>query len=110
MLDSLLESHGELCATLRQVGRQLLHIENRGDHSLDKIRSVLKRAENLRRTLRISSEMQQGKDELFGAAETSDFESNPGNAATEAPSRETVQKKGRLTRPRSFDILKFPSG
>src|ERR1700678_3071557 len=49
LMDSLFQSHAELCTALRLAGRQLLRVEDPGAESLEKIRNVLKRAANVRK-------------------------------------------------------------
>ena len=51
MMDQLFRSHTELCATLRLAGRQMLQFEQQADESLERIRKVLKRADNIRKAL-----------------------------------------------------------
>jgi hypothetical protein len=51
LIDQLFQSHAELCATLRFAGRQVLSSGNRDVGSLERIRKVLKRAEQIRQTL-----------------------------------------------------------
>jgi hypothetical protein len=51
LMDNLFQSHAELCSALRLAGRQLLRVEQPGAESLEKIRTVLKRAANVRKAL-----------------------------------------------------------
>jgi len=108
MLDALLKSHAELCTTLRQVGRHLLSFEDRGGQTLDKIRTVLKRAENVRKTLAVPNEKQENMDEMLSAPAAKALEPSV-DSASEVPMRKSAQGKGRVTRPRSMGILRFPA-
>ena len=54
LMDQLVRSHTELCSTLRLVGRQLLRFEHQGDESLEKVREILKRGDNIRKALQSS--------------------------------------------------------
>ena len=110
MLDRLFESHAELCTTLRLVGREMLHVDKHNRQTLDKIRRVLKQAENVRRALRMPNESPYGIDELPEAAGTSFLESKPAGTTNEARRRTSLQKKSRLSRPRSLGVVEFPSG
>jgi hypothetical protein len=56
LMDQLYESHAELSAALRLAGRQMLRFELHGHESLEKIRKVLRRADNIREALESSDE------------------------------------------------------
>jgi len=115
-LDGLFRSHAELCTALRSVGRQMLRFEKHDGQSLDNIRKVLKRATNIRRTLRIPEDVLDPPgqlDDLAPALPVAASECSPGEPSSDAPIRKDVQKdaqrKHRLTRPHSLRILKFPT-
>lgn len=112
LMDQLFRSHTELCATLRLAGRQMLQFEPHADESLETIRKVLKRADNLRKAL-------QNAEQLPAAVQPVDAEelvvdaqspaSDVEKIVNEAPRRKGVQKRTPLARPRSLRIVSFPN-
>ena len=56
LMDQLFQSHAELSAVLRLAGRQMLRFEMQGHESLERIRKVLRRADNIREALESSDE------------------------------------------------------
>jgi hypothetical protein len=109
-LESLVHSHVELCAALRLIGRQLLNFEKQDSYLLNKVREVLKQAENVRRTLdipNVSGEPDNSLDEPAAPPITPSEDGIVPKTIDNQP-RSGVQRKGRLTRPRSLRILKFP--
>jgi hypothetical protein len=107
MLDSLFRSHEELCTVLRLFGRQMLQL-HRDDPSLGRIREVLKRADNIRRQLRVEEESSKHIDELLTGGATSPSEHSGGPVINDAPLPKRIQKRNRLTRPYSLRVLRFP--
>ena len=112
-MDQLFRSHAELCAALRLAGRQMSGFEKQGGESLEKIRKVLKRADNIRKVLKMPDETLDGPKKLYDlvvdapspfAAYSSEEPMNDG------PTRKGAQRKSRLTRPHSQYLLRFPSG
>ena len=120
-LDNLLRSHLELCTELRQIGRQLLHFEQQDgtpgqkSRSLDRMRKVLRRAENIRRSLKTTAvgadpeafadgaNVTLPSDPDFNAPEPSDIESG----ATDTV--ENPKNKGRVARSRAQRVINFPA-
>lgn len=109
VLNDLFLSHAELCTALRLVGRQMLQFGKRDDQSLDKMRQVLKRAENIRKTLNISNEPLKNADELLHD-QTTPVSGSPSATPKEGPARKGARRTSRLTRSRSFGLLRFPPG
>jgi hypothetical protein len=103
--DDLLHSHAELCSVVRSVGRQMLQFENQDRQSLDRLRVVLKRADNIRQTLRLQEEYPETpKKHPFEAS----VECSGEQAINDAP----IHKGGarnHLSRPRSLRIVRFPA-
>ena len=65
LMDQLYQSHAELSTALRLAGRQMLRFELQGHESLERIRKVLRRADNIREALESSEEpMLAGKHEF----------------------------------------------
>jgi hypothetical protein len=113
LMDSLLHSHAELCATLRLAGRRLLSFEKPGDGSLESIRKVLKRADHLRKALNSPNELPEtlnNGDELVADTSTSPSEHSDDSAVNDGPIRKSVQRRSRLVRPRAQRVLRFPTG
>lgn len=103
--DDLLHSHAELCSVLRSVGRQMLQFEKQDRQSLDRLRIVLKRADNIRQTLRLQDEYPEilKKHELDAPAASAE------DSGERAVNDAVVQKsgaRGHLSRPR---IVRFPA-
>ena len=109
VLDDLFLSHAELCTALRLVGRRMLQFEKRDDPSLDKMREVLKRAENIRKMLNMSNDPLRTVDELMRDQPTS-VSGSPSATPNEGSPRKSVARTSRLTRSRSFGLLRFPPG
>lgn len=117
LVDELCRSQTELCATLRLAGRQLLQFEKQGDGLLDKVREVLKRAENIQKTMRSESDLSEALSvaAVFGsglAVETSmpasESEYSPDQATSEDMLPKTGRRRSRLQRPHALRIIKFP--
>jgi hypothetical protein len=111
LMDQLLRSHAELSSTLRLAGRQMLQFEKRGDESLERIRKVLRRADNVRKLLPGTDELPEAlknaeADHLVMAAPGPAAEYSPDQIANQARKN---QNKARLTRPRSSRIIRFPA-
>ena len=112
-MDQLFRSHTELCATLRLAGRQMLQFEQQPNGSLETIRKVLKRADNLRKALQNTEELPeapQPAEDLVVDAQNPVPEFSVEKIVNEVPRRKGVQKKARLARPRSLRIISFPNG
>lgn len=115
LVDTLYRSQTELCATLRLVGRQLLQFEEQDDGLLDKVRDVLKRAENIQQTVRSESVLSDALIEpaLYGSgleAETPIRVSaySPAQVSGEGMMPKPGQRRSRLQRPHALRIIKFP--
>jgi hypothetical protein len=113
LLDQLLRSQEELCATVRQVGRRMLRFEDQDDGSLDRIRRVLKRADNVRKSLRSLEELPEAPSAAIEATlerEVSGLasESRSGQLMPDVAVHKRVQKS-RLSTPRSLRVIRFPS-
>ena len=115
LVDELYRSQTELCATLRLVGRQLLHFEQQGDGLLDKAREVLKRAEHIQKTVRSESVLSEALslDALYGngfavEAPTPDSEYSTEQATGEDMLPKTGRRRSRLQRPHALRVIKFP--
>jgi hypothetical protein len=50
-IDELYRSHAELCAAIRLVGRQTVRLRKQEEDSLNLIRGILERAENIRKSV-----------------------------------------------------------
>jgi hypothetical protein len=88
LLDQLFQSHTELCTMLRSAARQMLRFEKQDDGSLEKIRKVLKRADQVRQLLRGPDElpgaaMKLSEDDMVGEPPTSVSEYTPGQVVNE---------------------------
>jgi hypothetical protein len=106
MVDALIRSQAELCAMLRLAGRQLLQFTNEDDQSLERIRVVLKRAENIHKTVTLS-EPSTDVDERSEPLAVSVSGYIPDLALSEVPERlHKVQRKA-LTRPFAQAELKL---
>lgn len=118
LLDPLFRSQDELCAILRQVGRQMLRFEGQDDESLERMRKVLRRADNVRKALQSLDELpveltRTAQDELAElAVDLPGLASEPGSdqPIVDVPAHKSVQRRTRLIRPRSLCIIKFPPG
>ena len=113
LMDQLLRSHAELSSTLRLAGRQMLQFEKRGDESLERIRKVLRRADNVRKLLPGTDELPEAlknpdADHMVMAASTPASEYSPDQVANEEIRK--TQTKTRLSRPRSSRLIRFPGG
>jgi len=93
--------HAELCATLRVAGRQILRFEQPGDESLEKVREVLKRAENIRKVLETRGALPEITAEV-----ASELITEP--AMTDPPMRKPAPNKPHLNRPVSLRLVPFP--
>jgi hypothetical protein len=115
-MDQLVLSHTELCAALRLAGRQMLRFSTQRDGSLERIRKVLKRADNLRKVLEIPDESREALqnlkniDEIAVEGPTSAAECNPDQGLADSAIRNSVQRRSRLTRPNSMRVVRFPTG
>lgn len=114
LMDQLIRSHSELCATLRLAGRQILQSGTQGNRPLDEIRKVLKRADNIRKALKHPSELPEAsnasaEDEIVVDAPMLAAEFSPEQLVNEGPVRKRVQRKTRLARPRSLRLIRFPT-
>ena len=115
LMDQLFRSHAELSAALRLAGRQILQFEQHGDESLERIRKVLRRAENVRKMLQSPNESPEGlknveQDKLEADAPAPAPEHSPDKAVNEAQVRKSVRRKPVHPRQRSLRIIRFPIG
>jgi len=115
LMDQLFLSHTELYATLRLAGRQILQSDKQSDGSLERIRKVLKRADNMRKALQSADELPEtlkkmDEEELVVNAPETASEYGPDEVVNAGPAPKGVQKRTRLTRPRSLRIIRFPTG
>jgi hypothetical protein len=101
IIDQLLRSHAELCAALRVAGRQILRFEQPGDESLEKVREVLKRAENIRKVLETRGALPE-----IPAEAASELSAEP--AMSDPPMRKPAPNKAHLDRPVSLRLIRFP--
>jgi hypothetical protein len=113
LMDQLFRSHAELCATLRSAGRRLLQFEQQGDESLDSIRKVLRRAENVRKVMQSRGEMPDApkdteEDKLVAETPLPDSNCSPDKVMNEVPVGKSVRQK--LPRQRSLRLIRFPIG
>jgi len=93
----------------------MLQFEKQGDESLERIRRVLRRAENVRKMLQSPNEFQEGlknaeQDKFNVDAAAPPPEHSPGKAVNEAPSRKSVPSRTHSARSRTLRIIKFPTG
>jgi hypothetical protein len=111
-MDQLLRSHAELCATLRLAGRQMLQFEKQGDESLDRIRKVLRRADNVRKALPSPGEVPDGptsvQDTLGGDAPVAGHSHD--KVLNGTPIRKSVRKKPVPASHRTLRLITFPPG
>jgi len=115
LMDQLLRSHAELCVTLRSAGRHILQEEKQRDGSLERIRQVLKRAENVRKAIQSPDALPETsknalEDDLMGAALGPVSDHSPEHGIPPAPIRKNVSKRAHVNRPGSLRIIKFPAG
>jgi len=111
LTDQLFRSHAELCTALRLAGRLLLAFEKQDHQSLQKIREVLKRADNIRKSLGIADEMPEAPRNTYEfVADPPTPEYDDDQAMQDGPIRKRTQRRTRLTRPYPLRILKFPTG
>ena len=116
LMDQLVRSHTELCAALRLTGRQMLRLEKQGDGSLERIRKVLKRADNVRKVLEIPDESREAAknlkniDEVAVEVPTPASEYSPDQVVDNGSKRKSVQRRTRLTRPNALRVVRFPTG
>jgi hypothetical protein len=110
LMDKLFQSHADLCDALRLAGRQLLPVEEKGSESLERIRSVLKRADNVRKALVTFNQWPEALEDVHQsmAASASEYIVEHGTADVLLP--KGVQKRNSLTRTNSLRVLKFPTG
>jgi len=106
--DDLLQSHAELCSVIRSVGRQMLQIEKPDRHSLDRLRIVLKRADNIRQTLRLQDEYQENLKKQQLDASCAPSEGSSEQTINEAAIQKS-KARGHLSRPRSIRIVRSPA-
>lgn len=100
LIDQLLRSHAELCATLRVAGRQILRFEQPSDESLEKVREVLKRAENIRKVLQTRGALPEIPAEVASELITEPATTDP-PIGKKAPTRSHVN-------PVSLRLIRFP--
>ena len=106
LIDQLLRSHAELCATLRLAGRQILRFEQPGDESLEKVREVLKRAENIRKVLETRGALPEITADLASELITEPAMTDP--AMTDPAMGKPAPTKTHLNRPVSLRLIRFP--
>lgn len=109
LMDRLFHSHTELCSVLRLAGRQLLRAENQNDESLEKIRNVLKRADNVREALTSVNEWPETLENIHKVVVASASEYNRGQVSKEDPVPKSVQKGNRLRGTQSSRVIRFPA-
>ena len=115
LMDRLVRSHTELCAALRLAGRQMLRFETQNDGSLERIRKVLKHADNMSKVLEMPEEAWgaarnlRNIDEFTVEAPTSAAESSPKQGTEDNPIRKSVQRRPRRTRLNLPLVVKFPT-
>lgn len=110
LMDQLFQSHAELSAVLRLAGRQMLRFEMQGHESLERIRKVLKRADNIRQVLESSDEpAQPGKPqyELRVNAPTQVSEYGSEQILT-GPIRKSPQRRKHPISPHPQRIFRIP--
>ena len=109
ILDGLARSQSELCTVLRLAARQLLQFVKDDDRSLERIRVVLKRAENIQRTISLS-EPEKDLDELQDSLAPSVAGYIPDLTLPETPTRIHKVQRSRLTRPFAHAVPKSRTG
>jgi len=112
-MDQLFRSHAELCAALRLAGRQMSGLEKQSHESLERIRKVLKRADNIRKALKRPDEMLDGPRVVYDlvADAPSPFRAySSEEPMDDDPARKGDQRKSRLIRPHSQYVVRFPAG
>jgi hypothetical protein len=112
LLDQIVRSHTELSTVLRWAGRQISRFEDPDHQALEKIRETLKRADNIRRTLRVPADFAQDKKQVkypLAADATVVGPTEVCPAMHGEAVQQAMPKRTRLTRPRSLQILKFPA-
>jgi len=102
----LVHSHAELRAAVRSVGRQMLHFAKHDGESLERLRIVLKRADNIRRTLRLPDDYQELPMKINRPV-MPEAPSQAEPAMDDTASHKRVQRK-RMSQPRSLRVIRFP--
>ena len=101
-MDRLLQLHTELCAALRLAGRQMLRFEKQEDESLQRLRKVLKRADNLHKALK-------GPDQLPEAGvPTPPSEYRSDHAGHDGPLSKGIQSRDPSRSPASAEYPEIP--
>lgn len=109
LMDNLFQSHAELCTALRLAGRQLLRVEQPGAESLEKIRTVLKRAANVRKAFIGLTEGPEALDNMHKSAAASASEYNRNRIMDQAAIPKSVQKGTNPGRRQSPVVIRFPT-
>ena len=109
-LDNLFQSHYELCAALRFIGRKILDLdlEKRDNLAADRIRAVLRRADNIRRQLRIPPPSREPEPEPsieFQASSTASAEASSDQSASESAPKSV--RKAYPSRRRAMSSRRF---
>jgi hypothetical protein len=107
LVDQLYHSHAELSASLRLAGRQMLRFELQGHESLERIRKVLRRADNIREALDSSDEPRlagKGQFELTVKAPTLVAEYVGEQVLSAGP----IRKRKHPVRPQLQRIFRIP--
>ncbi len=111
LMDQLFQSHAELSTALRLAGRQMLRFELQGHESLERIRKVLRRADNIREALESSDEpMLAGKHEfeLKVNAPTLVSEYGSEQILSSGPIRKSPQRRKHPVGPQLQRIFRIP--
>jgi hypothetical protein len=108
LMDNLFQSHAELCSALRLAGRQLLRVEQPGAESLEKIRTVLKRAANVRKALMGRTEGPETFEDMHKSAVASASDHNRNQIMDQARIPKSVQKGTNPGRRQSPVVIRFP--
>jgi hypothetical protein len=108
LMDRLFQSHAELCTALRLAGRRLLRVEEQNSESLQKIRKVLKCAENVRKALMLNEWTERLENRHKSVVALAD-EYNRNHVSGEGPIGQSVQEENSPSRRHSQGVIRFPS-
>jgi hypothetical protein len=111
LMDQVYQSHAELSTALRLAGRQMLRFELQGHESLERIRNVLRRADNIREALESSDEPSlAGKNQFEMKVNAPTLVSEYGNdqVLSSGPIRKSPQRRKVPIGPQLQRIFRIP--
>jgi hypothetical protein len=110
LMEQLYRSHTELRATLRSACRQMLPFEKQSNTSLERVRKVLKRADNIQKMLRSPKDLVETLNSATLDREAPIPASGHAldDVLEEASTPKTRPRRNRLMRPHALRVLRFP--